>query len=69
MRKQPTREGVAARGGDVDTVWVNGYGFPDVQGGPTFMANRIGLRLIVDRLGTTRQFGTTGSGTLRASPC
>jgi 3-hydroxyacyl-CoA dehydrogenase len=44
-------EGIAARGGDIDTVWVNGYGFPAYRGGPLFMADQIGLWKIVARLG------------------
>jgi 3-hydroxyacyl-CoA dehydrogenase len=43
-------EGIAARGGDIDTVWVKGYGFPDFRGGPLFMADTIGLPVIVERL-------------------
>ena len=43
-------EGIAARGGDIDTVWVNGYGFPNFKGGPMFLADQIGLPLIAARL-------------------
>ncbi|MBA3479386.1 MAG: 3-hydroxyacyl-CoA dehydrogenase [Lautropia sp.] len=43
-------EGIAWRGGDIDVVWTAGYGFPDHQGGPLFMADQIGLPMIVDRL-------------------
>lgn len=43
-------EGIAARGGDIDTVWVNGYGFPRHKGGPMFFADQIGAALIVERL-------------------
>lgn len=43
-------EGIAYRGSDVDVVWTAGYGFPDHQGGPLFMADEIGLARIVDRL-------------------
>lgn len=43
-------EGIAVRGSDVDVVWTTGYGFPDYQGGPLFMADEIGLKVIVDRL-------------------
>lgn len=43
-------EGIAYRGSDVDVVWTAGYGFPDHQGGPLFMADEIGLSVIVDRL-------------------
>jgi 3-hydroxyacyl-CoA dehydrogenase len=41
-------EGIAARPGDVDVVWVYGYGFPAWRGGPLRWADAIGLRKIVD---------------------
>ncbi len=43
-------EGIAARPGDVDVVWVYGYGFPAFRGGPLRWADSVGLRTIVDRL-------------------
>ncbi len=43
-------EGIAARPGDVDVVWVYGYGFPAFRGGPLRWADSIGLRAIVDDL-------------------
>lgn len=43
-------EGIAYRPGDIDVVWVAGYGFPDFCGGPMWMADVIGLRVIADRL-------------------
>ena len=43
-------EGIAYRPGDIDVVWVAGYGFPDHRGGPMFMADQIGLATIADRL-------------------
>ncbi len=43
-------EGIAYRPGDIDVVWVRGYGFPDFRGGPIFMADAIGLRNIIERL-------------------
>jgi 3-hydroxyacyl-CoA dehydrogenase len=43
-------EGIAFRPGDIDVVWVAGYGFPDHQGGPMFMADQIGLPVIAQRL-------------------
>ena len=43
-------EGIAYRGGDVDVVWTQGYGFPDHRGGPLFMADQIGLARIVEAL-------------------
>lgn len=42
-------EGIAYRPGDIDVVWVAGYGFPDHRGGPMFMADEIGLARIVER--------------------
>ena len=44
------QEGIAYRPGDVDVVWVNGYGFPRSKGGPLYLADAIGARQIVDRL-------------------
>ncbi len=35
--------GIALRPGDIDLVYLTGYGFPAAQGGPMFMADRIGL--------------------------
>jgi len=43
-------EGIAQRASDIDVVWVYGYGWPRVTGGPLFWANRIGLSRIVDGL-------------------
>jgi 3-hydroxyacyl-CoA dehydrogenase len=45
-------EGIAYRAGDIDIVWINGYGFPAIKGGPMHMANAIGLRNIETRLKT-----------------
>ncbi|MDA8870916.1 3-hydroxyacyl-CoA dehydrogenase family protein, partial [Rhizobiaceae bacterium] len=41
-------EGIAARSGDVDTVWVHGYGFPRWRGGPMFAADQYGLERLAD---------------------
>jgi 3-hydroxyacyl-CoA dehydrogenase len=43
-------EGVALRPGDIDVIWVYGYGFPIWRGGPMFHADRVGLPHIRDRL-------------------
>jgi len=43
-------EGIAYRPGDIDLVWINGYGFPDFRGGPMHMADAIGLAHIAERL-------------------
>ena len=43
-------EGIAQRPGDIDVIWVYGYGFPVWRGGPMFYADSIGLAYIRDRL-------------------
>ncbi len=40
-------EGIAARPGDVDVVWVYGYAFPAFRGGPLRWADSVGLKNIV----------------------
>ena len=34
---------LAMRASDIDTIYVNGYGFPAWRGGPMFYADRVGL--------------------------
>ena len=36
-------EGIALRAVDIDMVWINGYGFPQHEGGPMFWADQRGL--------------------------
>lgn len=36
-------EGIAERSGDIDLVWINGYGFPAWRGGPLHYAEQLGL--------------------------
>jgi 3-hydroxyacyl-CoA dehydrogenase len=36
-------QGIALRPGDIDITYLTGYGFPAHQGGPMFIADRIGL--------------------------
>lgn len=43
-------EGIAMRPGDIDIVFVYGYGFPDYRGGPMYMADCVGTARIVSRL-------------------
>jgi 3-hydroxyacyl-CoA dehydrogenase len=43
-------EGVALRAGDIDVIWIYGYGFPLWRGGPMFYADTIGLSYIRDHL-------------------
>ncbi len=37
------QEGVASSAADIDTVWVNGYGFPKARGGPMRYAQDVGI--------------------------
>jgi 3-hydroxyacyl-CoA dehydrogenase len=43
-------EGIAQRAGDIDVIWVYGYGFPSWRGGPMHYANTVGLAYLRDRL-------------------
>ncbi len=43
-------EGIAQRASDIDTVWINGYGWPVYRGGPMFYADTVGLATVVERL-------------------
>jgi 3-hydroxyacyl-CoA dehydrogenase len=44
------QEGIARRPGDIDVIWVYGYGFPAWRGGPMHYADGVGLAHIRDRL-------------------
>jgi 3-hydroxyacyl-CoA dehydrogenase len=53
-------EGIAARPSDIDLVMVNGYGFPNYEGGPLFWArrqNRDWLLTELDKLSALSGFG------------
>ncbi len=43
-------EGMAQRAGDIDVVWVYGYGWPADRGGPMYYADSVGLESVVARL-------------------
>jgi 3-hydroxyacyl-CoA dehydrogenase len=59
-------EGIATRPGDIDVVWVYGYGWPVWRGGPMYYANRLGLAHIRDRL--TYYADRSRDETLRPTP-
>jgi len=40
-------EGIAIRPCDIDIVYINGYGFPEVTGGPMFWADQQGLDTVL----------------------
>lgn len=59
-------EGIAARPGDIDVIWLNGYNWPAWRGGPMYWADTVGLDVIVRRL--EAQAAETGDGTLEPAP-
>ncbi|WP_238121477.1 MULTISPECIES: 3-hydroxyacyl-CoA dehydrogenase NAD-binding domain-containing protein [unclassified Xanthobacter] len=58
-------EGIAARSGDIDIIWVNGYNWPAFTGGPMQWAEEVGLATIV--AGLERFAAETGDASL--APC
>ncbi|MGY0217520.1 3-hydroxyacyl-CoA dehydrogenase NAD-binding domain-containing protein [Endozoicomonadaceae bacterium StTr2] len=48
-------EGIAARAGDIDAIWLNGYGFPRFRGGPMCYAQELGLKNVVSRIEQFRE--------------
>ena len=44
-------EGIALRAADIDTIYLNGYGYPASRGGPMCYADTIGLPLVCERIG------------------
>lgn len=40
-------DGIALRASDIDVVYLTGYGFPLLRGGPMFYANTIGLHTVI----------------------
>jgi 3-hydroxyacyl-CoA dehydrogenase len=47
--------GIALRPGDVDIVWVYGFGFPWYRGGPMWWADSIGAKTIYDQIVTWQE--------------
>jgi 3-hydroxyacyl-CoA dehydrogenase len=43
-------EGIALRPGDIDVVWIFGYGFPAYRGGPMYYADQLGLDHVYERI-------------------
>jgi 3-hydroxyacyl-CoA dehydrogenase len=56
-------EGIATRPGDIDVIWVYGYGWPVWRGGPMYYADQLGLPHVRDRL--TLYAGQSGDESLR----
>ena len=59
-------EGIATRPGDIDVIWMHGYGFPRWRGGPMFYAQTRGLPEVVARLKELAEL--TGDPTLKPAP-
>jgi 3-hydroxyacyl-CoA dehydrogenase len=45
-------EGIALRASDIDTMYLNGYGFPAWRGGPMWQADHMGLTKVAERIKT-----------------
>ena len=43
-------DGIALRSGDIDVIYINGYGFPAYRGGPMWYADTVGLEKVYDRV-------------------
>jgi len=43
-------EHIAQRPGDIDIVYLYGYGFPKWRGGPMFFADTVGLKIVFERI-------------------
>ena len=43
-------EGYALRSGDIDIIFINGYGFPAYRGGPMWYADTVGLQNVYGRV-------------------
>lgn len=54
-------EGIALRSGDIDLVFVNGYGFPADRGGPMFAADLRGLDRVLKDAEQAARAGGAGS--------
>jgi 3-hydroxyacyl-CoA dehydrogenase len=52
-------EGIAARAGDIDMVYLTGYGFPAWRGGPMHYADQVGLFNVVAAM---NRFAKTPNG-------
>ena len=59
-------EGIASRPGDIDVIWVYGYGWPAWRGGPMFHADELGLDSVAERL--ARYAERSHDETLRPAP-
>jgi 3-hydroxyacyl-CoA dehydrogenase len=62
-------EGIAQRSGDIDLVWINGYGFPAWRGGPMHYAEQLGLGRVLAGIEQYReQLGEYGQMWFQPAP-
>ncbi len=62
-------EGIAAKSGDIDVIYVYGYGFPVYRGGPMQFADEAGIKNIYDALCQYRdKLGEYGKQWFEPSP-
>ncbi|MEP9348839.1 3-hydroxyacyl-CoA dehydrogenase NAD-binding domain-containing protein [Xanthobacter sp. KR7-225] len=54
-------EGIALRASDIDLVFINGYGFPRLKGGPMFAADAMGLGAVLGEMEAASAAGGAGS--------
>lgn len=59
-------EGIAARPGDIDVVWLYGYNWPAWRGGPMHHADALGLAHVAERLAAYA--AQTGDDSLKPAP-
>ncbi|MCJ2141054.1 3-hydroxyacyl-CoA dehydrogenase NAD-binding domain-containing protein [Methylobacterium sp. E-066] len=59
-------EKIAARPGDIDTIWINGYNWPAWRGGPMHWADTVGLKSVAEAL--TRFARETGDDSQEPAP-
>jgi 3-hydroxyacyl-CoA dehydrogenase len=61
-------EGIAQRSGDIDVVYLNGYGFPAHRGGPMFYADQVGLTDVARALRRIAEVAGTDPGVWMPAP-
>jgi 3-hydroxyacyl-CoA dehydrogenase len=62
-------EGIAYRSGDIDLIWVNGYGFPAWRGGPLWYADEIELNQVLAGMNRYREsLGAYGEMWFKSAP-
>jgi 3-hydroxyacyl-CoA dehydrogenase len=62
-------QGIAYRPGDIDVIWVYGYGFPPYRGGPMQYADEIGPDKVLDVINRYReQLGSYGEAWFQPAP-